>query len=224
MASLLIIVGGTIAGPIVGTELVKKRHSSNSTATSTSLHASSTPTATQAPTTATGTTVETATPEEIGIGSTFNASFTYYGSSDNPGAPTCNTLGTSCGFYTDPGYASAVSQNLYGAVPGAGVGLACGTCWKLDASTDTIGNKLPNASSIIIMVNNLCQAAGNTLCGQHNLSSTNQFGAQIAFDLCADTQAPEVLFGSSDVALALGNATRVYCEEWQGTRVPSGSD
>jgi len=110
---------------------------------------------------------------------TYKASFTEYGSGDSvgmlqppllhptpsrlvhanfaPGSPNCNTLTNACGDYTSPGYAAAVSQNLYGVGPGAGAGPACNTCWKLTAETDSSGNKLSNAgNSIVVKVNNLC--------------------------------------------------------------------
>lgn len=88
---------------------------------------------------------------------TYSASFTEYGSGDENGSGNCNTATTACGFYTSPGYSAAVSQNLYGAGPGAGAGPACGTCWKLTVETDSSGNTLSNAgNSIVVQVTNLC--------------------------------------------------------------------
>ncbi|KAF2086605.1 glycoside hydrolase family 45 protein [Saccharata proteae CBS 121410] len=150
---------------------------------------------------------------------TYSASFTEYGSSDDNGSGTCNTNTAACGFYTNPGYSAAVSQNLYGVGPGAGAGPACGACYKLTAETDSSGNKLSNAgNSIVVMVNNLCPADGNTLCSQSSTSSTNQYGANVNFDLCMDDGASDALFGDSGVGLAVGSATEVDCSQWEGTK------
>ena len=111
---------------------------------------------------------------------TYKASFTEYGSTDNNGSGNCNVATTACGFYTSPGYSAAVSQNEFGVGPGAGAGPACGTCWKLTAETDSSGNKLSNASnSIVVQVTNLCPASGNPLCAQSGLTGTNQYGANV---------------------------------------------
>jgi hypothetical protein len=88
---------------------------------------------------------------------TYKASFTEYGSGDQNDSGNCNVDTTACGFYTDPGYSAAVSQNLYGAGPGEGAGPACGTCYRLAIETDSSGNTLSNAgNSIIVKVTNLC--------------------------------------------------------------------
>jgi hypothetical protein len=76
----------------------------------------------------------------LGVGAqTYKASFTEYGSGDQNGSGNCNTDTTACGFYTDPGYSAAASQNLYGAGPGEGAGPACGTCYRLTIETDSSG-------------------------------------------------------------------------------------
>ena len=64
------------------------------------------------------------------------------------------------------GYNAAVSQNVFGVGPGAGAGPACGTCWALSPQSDSSGNALTGATSIIVKVNNLCPAEGNPLCSQ----------------------------------------------------------
>ncbi|KAG9767689.1 hypothetical protein ABEF93_005376 [Exophiala dermatitidis] len=151
-------------------------------------------------------------------GLTYKASITHYGSGDSFGSPNCNTNTAACFFYTSPGFSAAVSQNLYGVGPGAGQGPACGTCWKLVGETDSSGNKLSNAgTSIVVMVNNLCPADGNPLCAQNGLSGTNQYGANVNFDLCSDSGASAAFFGNSGVGLAVGSATQVDCSEWSGT-------
>jgi hypothetical protein len=113
-----------------------------------------------------------------------------------------------------------VSQNLYGAGPGAGAGPACGTCWQVTGETDSSGNPLTNAgTSIIVMVNNLCPAQGNPLCAQNGLTGTNQYGANVNFDLCSDSGAAAAFFGSDGVGLAIGTATQVSCSEYPGSIV-----
>ncbi|EXJ59873.1 hypothetical protein A1O7_04020 [Cladophialophora yegresii CBS 114405] len=155
-----------------------------------------------------------------GGGLTYKASFTHYGAGDTFGSPNCNTNTAACSFYTKPGFSAAVSQNLYGAGPGQGQGPACGTCWKLVGQTDSSGNKLSNAgTSVVVMINNLCPANGNPLCSQNGLSGTNQYGANINFDLCSDSGASAAFFGNSGVGLAVGTATQVDCSQWNGVVV-----
>ncbi|KAJ9611647.1 hypothetical protein H2200_004831 [Cladophialophora chaetospira] len=155
-----------------------------------------------------------------GGGLTYKASFTHYGAGDSFGSPNCNTNTAACFFYTQPGFSAAVSQNLYGAGPGQGQGPACGTCWKLTGQTDSSGNKLSNAgTSVVVMINNLCPADGNPLCSQQGLTGTNQYGANVNFDLCSDSGASAAFFGNSGVGLAIGTATQVDCSQWNGVVV-----
>ncbi|KAF2092677.1 hypothetical protein NA57DRAFT_62202 [Rhizodiscina lignyota] len=162
---------------------------------------------------------------------TYETTFTWYGTGDQNGSPNCNSNTVACGFYTFPGYAAAVSQNLYGAGPGQGIGPACGTCWRLTIDTDMNGNTLKNSgNSIVVIVNNLCPAVDpkygdNPLCAQPNLSTANQYGGLVDFNLCNDDSARGALFGDSGVGLAVGSATQVDCSEWQGTKkTDCGSD
>ncbi|OAG03681.1 uncharacterized protein CC84DRAFT_1260793 [Paraphaeosphaeria sporulosa] len=148
---------------------------------------------------------------------TYKASFTQYGSTDTWGSGNCNVASTACGFYTSPGYSAAVSQNEFGVGPGAGAGPGCGTCWKLTVQTDSSGNDLSNAgNSIVVQVTNLCPASGNPLCAQNGLTGTNQYGANLNFDLCIDSGASKALFGNSGVGLAVGSAVQVDCNQWSG--------
>lgn len=108
----------------------------------------------------------------------------------------------------------------FGVGPGAGAGPACGTCWKLTGQTDSSGNPLSNAgTNIVVMVNNLCPAQGNPLCSQPDLSSTNQYGANVNFDLCSDSGAQTAFFGNNGVGLAIGTAEQVDCSQWSGAVV-----
>jgi hypothetical protein len=68
-------------------------------------------------------------------------------------------------------------------------------------------------------VNNLCPAQGNPLCAQNGLTGTNQYGANVNFDLCSDSGASGAFFGNSGVGLAVGTATEVPCSEYSGTIV-----
>jgi len=168
-------------------------------------------------TTTTSRAAQSTSPASSG-GLTYKASFTHYGAGDTFGSPNCNTNTAACGFYTYPGYSAAASQNIFGVGPGAGAGPACGTCWKITGQTDSSGNSLSNAgTSIVVMVNNLCPASGNPLCAQNGLSGTNQYGANVNFDLCSDSGAQAAFFGNSGVGLALGSATQVDCSQWSGT-------
>jgi hypothetical protein len=66
-------------------------------------------------------------------------------------------------------------------------------------------------------VNNLCPVEGNPLCSQNGLTGTNQYGANVNFDLCIDSGASAAFFGNDGVGLAVGNATEVSCSEYTGT-------
>ncbi|KAL1311369.1 hypothetical protein AAFC00_001539 [Neodothiora populina] len=149
---------------------------------------------------------------------TYKASFTEYGSSDSNGSGNCNVATSACGYYTNPGYSVAVSQNLYGAGPGAGAGPDCGKCYKLTVQTDSSGNKVSNAgNSIVAKVTNLCPSDGNPLCSQGSLTDTNQYGANVNFDTCIDSGASKALFGDSGVGLGIGTAEEVDCTSWSGS-------
>jgi len=106
----------------------------------------------------------------------FRATFTEYGSGDGWGSKSCNTASTACGWYNNPGYNAAVSENMYGVGPGAGAGPACGTCWRLTPETDSSGKPLHGAYTAVVKVNNLCPADGNPLCAQHGMGGTNKYG------------------------------------------------
>ncbi|MCJ1440669.1 MAG: hypothetical protein MMC23_001155 [Stictis urceolatum] len=153
----------------------------------------------------------------LALAQTYKASFTEYGSGDSFGSPNCNTATAACGFYNNPGFNAAASQNLFGVGPGAGAGPACGTCYRLTPQTDSSGNALRGAKAIVVKVNNLCPASGNPLCSQNGLGGTNQYGANVNFDLCKDDGAAAALFGGSGVGLAVGTAVKVDCSQWSGS-------
>ncbi|KAG9755348.1 hypothetical protein KCU73_g5462, partial [Aureobasidium melanogenum] len=70
-----------------------------------------------------------------------------------------------------------------------------------------------------VQITNLCPASGNPLCSQNGLTGTNQYGANLDFDLCINSGANTALFGNSGVGLAVGTAVQVSCSEWTGTVV-----
>ncbi|KAF2228589.1 glycoside hydrolase family 45 protein [Viridothelium virens] len=161
----------------------------------------------------------------VNAGTTYNSTFTFYGSGDSRGDGTCNTNTAACGFFTNPGFSAAISQNLYGAAPGAGAGPQCGTCWRLTAQTNPYNQRAIGTAPIVVKVNNLCPASGNPLCAQKDLSggSTNAFGGVVDFNLCEDDGASGALFGDSGTGLAVGVAEEVGCAEWNGSVVSQGS-
>lgn len=144
----------------------------------------------------------TATTAPISSGTTYTATFTQYvysspipkppprlhklltkypyryGAGDTFGSPNCNTATAACGWYSNPGYNAAASQNLFGVGPGAGAGPGCGLCFQLTAKTNPYANNvaLIGTQSIVVKVNNLCPAVGNELCSQSDLTSTNKLG------------------------------------------------
>lgn len=83
---------------------------------------------------------------------TYRASITEYGAGDQRGSRNCNTKTAACGFYTQPGYSAAASQNIFGAGDGQGAGPGCKTCWRLTGETDSSGHRLSHPKSIVIKV------------------------------------------------------------------------
>ncbi|KFA68016.1 hypothetical protein S40285_10114 [Stachybotrys chlorohalonatus IBT 40285] len=149
------------------------------------------------------------TEDDVAVGSTFTASFTYYGSGDSGEGESCLNYGSACGFLADPGFTVQVSENLYGQ------GITCGTCWRLDP-THSDENQ-PMNSSIVAVINEMCPALGYPICGQRDLDSVNSQNAQVNFNLCVDTGAWDAFAGrNSGIGLALGTVTRVDCDEWEG--------
>lgn len=69
------------------------------------------------------------------------------------------------------------------------------------------------------MINNLCPADGNPLCSQNGMSGTNQYGANVNFDLCRDSGASAALFQNTGVGLGIGTAQQVNCNQYSGTVV-----
>lgn len=106
------------------------------------------------------------------------------------------------------------------------------------------GNPIQNldgaGKNVVLLVNNLCPgkfliiyrsdrnlqvkpAAGNPLCAQANLQSTNQYGGTIDVNVCSDSGARQAIFGNSGTGVALGTAEEVDCSSWNGTIQHSGT-
>jgi hypothetical protein len=77
-----------------------------------------------------------------------------------------------------------------------------------------------SSSSTMLMIST---AAGNPLCAQSSLQSTNQYGGIIDVNVCSDSGARDALFGNSGVGLALGTAEEVDCTKYSGTIQKSGT-
>jgi len=112
----------------------------------------------------------------VAFAQSYKATFTAYGDGDTFGSGNCNTNSVACGFFDNPGFNAAVSENLFGVTSGQGAGPACGTCWQLSVTGDEKGNPVSGGKSIVVKVNNLCPAAGNPLCAQQGMSGTNSMG------------------------------------------------
>ncbi|KAK8253807.1 hypothetical protein IWZ00DRAFT_568650 [Phyllosticta capitalensis] len=144
------------------------------------------------------------------------STMTVYGSKDQNGSGNC-VKQQACGIYASQGYSAAVSQNLYGVGSGQGTGPACGTCWSVTVETDSSKNPLPGGpKTITVVVDNLCPPGGNPICAQPDLKSTNQYGANVNFDLCQDSGAQEAIFGGTGTGLGIGYAEKVDCSTWKG--------
>ncbi|KAI9758060.1 MAG: hypothetical protein M4579_003191 [Chaenotheca gracillima] len=150
--------------------------------------------------------------------SNYKASFTWYGAGDSFGSPSCQPIYGACGQIVNSGYTAAVSQNLYGVGPGAGAGPACNTCYSISGQTDSSGNILPGGgTTIVVKINNLCPAEGNPMCSQPDLWSSNQYGAQVNFDLCGDSGAAEGFFPPG-TGIVLGTVQLLAdCSSWVGS-------
>ncbi|KAF2418688.1 hypothetical protein EJ08DRAFT_52878 [Tothia fuscella] len=152
---------------------------------------------------------------------TYKASITWYGTKDERNSGNCNNTGA-CGFHTSPGFAAAVSQNLFGT--DHGVGEYCGKCLELNIQTDEFGRALNGTGkNVVLVVNNVCPAQDNRLCAQPDLQTPNHLGGIIDVNVCSDSGARSAVFGFSGKGLALGTAEEVDCGSWNGTKVEFGS-
>lgn len=72
--------------------------------------------------------------------------------------------------------------------------------------------------TITVVVNEICPAENNPICGQQSLDDVNGYNAQVDFNLCRDSGASDALFGGEDsgIGLAFGFARRIPCGQWDG--------
>jgi len=122
------------------------------------------------------------------------------------------------------GFSAGISQLAYGAPPGLGVGDACGRCFEVTANADPYDLSFNGPyTTIVLKATNLCPFATNGTdvlwCSQTQENPVNKFGAEVHFDLCEDTGAPEAFFPDGHHALT-GTYREVSCYEWIGTDGP----
>ncbi|KAI9150624.1 hypothetical protein HJFPF1_10399 [Paramyrothecium foliicola] len=218
-AIALVAVIAIIVGAVVGS-----RNNGNDTDNSEDETTSPSPSQTSSTSTpvssSTPTAISTPTAADVSVGTSFSSSFTFYGSNDEGGSQNCSVSRMPCGFHSNPGFTASVSENLFGAFELGENSISCGTCWRLDAEFDASDRVLNK--TIVVMVNNICPAQGNPICGQRTLQEENEWGGVVDFNLCSDSGAADALFGrGSGIGLAVGRATRVDCDEWEGSTVES---
>lgn len=102
-----------------------------------------------------------------------------YNAGDSFDSGNCNNAQVACDFFSSTSYNATISQNVFDVGSDVDVEPACDTCWRLTALTDNNEASLPSRNSIVIKVNNLCPAQGNSLCSQNGLTGTNQYSESI---------------------------------------------
>ena len=159
------------------------------------------------------------------VGKTLQATITGYSG--------CLTEGMACGLTGSPGKDPTGAMSAY-LIPQYGKG-TCGTCWKFSnlrelnyhgANTvPTVGGpmKSPKGNGMVVLINNSCSPGANQYgpgavgqCAQTDSNPRDKLGSQTVVDLCQDTNAVEMLFGSSKPGMAVGDIEEVDCSEWSG--------
>ena len=153
----------------------------------------------------------------------YKASFTQYGSTDTWGSGNCNVATTACGFYTS--VRLLLLLFLLSPFPISFSMLTYLTARLLSRSIPKRirrrhrRRRRPSMRHLL-EINRihrfLWQQFSNPLCAQNGLTGTNQYGANLNFDLCIDSGASAALFGSTGVGLAVGSAEQVDCSSWSG--------
>ena len=160
-----------------------------------------------------------------GIGTRMQATVTGYSG--------CLTEGMACGLTGSPGKDPTAAMSAY-LIPSYAKG-TCGTCWKLSnvrglnyktGQVPTIGGPLnsPQGNGMVVLINNSCspgkdqyQPGAVDQCAQTTSKPTDKLGSQTVLDLCQDTNAVEMLFGTSKPGMAVADIEQVDCSEWSGT-------
>ena len=146
----------------------------------------------------------------------------------------CLTQGMACGITGSPGKDPTGAMSGY-LIPTYASGV-CGTCWKLtnprglnypgNGQIPTIGAPLnsPQGNGMVVLVNNACAPDGKQgqpdmigQCDQTNANPKDKLGSETVLDLCSDTNAVEMLWGSPNPGLAVADLEEVSCSQWSGT-------
>ena len=145
----------------------------------------------------------------------------------------CLTQGMACGLTGAPGKDPTGAMSAY-LIPQYGKG-NCGTCWKLSnvrelnypggGQVPTVGGPLksPQGNGMVVLINNSCapgpdqyQPGAVGQCAQSDSHPTDKLGSQTVLDLCKDTNAVEMLWGSPNPGMAVADLEEVDCSEWSG--------
>ena len=77
---------------------------------------------------------------------------------------------------------------------------------------------------MVVLINNSCspgkdqyQPGAVGQCAQTNSNPKDKLGSQTVLDLCQDTNAVEMLWGTSKPGMAVADIEEVDCSEWSGT-------
>jgi len=146
----------------------------------------------------------------------------------------CLTQGMACGLTGSPGKDPTAAMSGY-LIPTYGKG-TCGTCWKLTnprnlnykgkGQPPTVGGPLdsPKGDGMVVLINNSCSPGKDQYepgavgqCAQTEAHPTDKLGSQTVLDLCRDTNAVEMLWGTPKPGMAVADLEEVDCSEWSGT-------
>ena len=139
-----------------------------------------------------------------------------------------------CGITGSPGKDPTAAMSAY-LIPSYGKG-NCGTCWKLsnprtldyhgDGTVPTVAGPLnsPQGDGMVVLINNSCAPGADQekpgaigQCTQTNANPKDKLGSASVLDLCSETNAVPMFFGSSKPGLAVADVEQVDCSQWSGT-------
>ena len=150
------------------------------------------------------------------------------------GYEVCLTQGMACGLTGSPGRDPTAAMSLW-LIPEYAKG-TCGSCWKVsnirklnytnDGKPPTVGDKAdsPRGEGMVVMINNSCTPGADQLepgavgqCAQKDANSLDKLGSNTVLDLCSETDAVEMFFGSEKPGMSVADIEEVDCSEWSGT-------
>ena len=77
---------------------------------------------------------------------------------------------------------------------------------------------------MVVLINNSCSPGKDQYepgavgqCAQTKAHPTDKLGSQTVLDLCRDTNAVEMLWGTPKPGMAVADLEEVDCSEWSGT-------